>query len=105
MEISMRIKKLLILFGTSLLISCATTELPNQEVCDVIMIKDTEICRCRWISSKTLEAITDPIDNPLKFCHGITGPRTKKLASEIIPHVRDAVNYCKDLEDQWEDNY
>ena len=98
----MRIKKLLILSGISFTLGCAG--IPDQEVCDVIIMADKEICRCRIVSGKTARALTKPVDHPLQFCHGITGPRTKRLADEIMPHVKDEIRHCEDLQDQV-DNY
>ena len=102
MKIFKLIRMLLILSGLS---SCATTTIKNQEVCDVIIFASTELCQCRWVSSKTLEAITDPIDYPLKHCHGFTGVRTKTLYKDLLAPAKDYVRECEDLRDQWEDNY
>lgn len=84
------------------LISCA--KIPNQYVCDISFVIDIEKdryprCRCRWISSKTFKSITDPESFPVEKCEGITGVSAEKLASELIPHVKDAIRECEDLQD------
>ena len=98
MEHKLNMMMLLIL----LLSSCAS--IPNQRWCDISFIDDpvrnmVPRCRCRWVSNRTLKALTDPVSYPLEECEGIIGINIGKLNSEVIPNVKDKIRECEDLAD------
>lgn len=99
MQVTEMIKMLMILLGMICLSSCSGVR--NQEICEINF--QFNRCRCLWYSFEKQKPITDPINYPIEKCDKMTGIKSNKLSSELIPDIKNRVRYCEDLEEDVND--
>ena len=97
MQVKKMIKKPIMMLGLICLSSCGG--MTNQEVCEVKFAPFNN-CTCFWYSFKNKGPITDPEIFPLQKCDKITGIKSNKLATELIPELKKRVRACEDLGSQ-----